>query len=350
MKLKQIMVLCVLILSLSSIAQTIDYSLIPYRKGDKWGYTDAQKNVLIIPKYNEAQWFSEGFAAVKIGSKWGYINKQGKLVIPAKFTVAKSFRKGYVPNSGKAGGDSVLFAGASVTADGYERCITTKGVILTKCPAINENSVAENRIPVETVSQQKTYSLPNNNGLFDKVVDDYKVTGSDETYYIAEKAGMYGVFNSKFETIVPFEYNYVKRVNSGGNQYLQVKKNEQNGIMKGDGSIDITTEYSGLTMVRGTDNLDYIIVKKDGKTYVKDINNRDIITSGYSDITYDNSGGFVITDNNNMRGFYFTDNRVINPKYSDVRIVNRGSNYLQVKTSNGKVGYINSAGDEYFVE
>ncbi len=104
MKLKQIMVLCVLILSLSSIAQTIDYSLIPYRKGDKWGYADAQKNVLITPKYNEAQWFSEGFAAVKIGSKWGYINKQGKLVIPAKFTVAKSFRKGYVPNSGKAGG------------------------------------------------------------------------------------------------------------------------------------------------------------------------------------------------------------------------------------------------------
>jgi hypothetical protein len=39
------------------------------------------------------------------------------------------------------------------------------------------------------------------------------------------------------------------------------------------------------------------------KTYAKDINNRDIITSGYADITYDNNGGFVITDNNNMRGF-----------------------------------------------
>ncbi len=243
-----------------------------------------------------------------------------------------------------------MFAGASVTADGYERCITTKGIILGKCPAINENSVAENRIPVETVSQQKTYSLPNNNGLFDKVVDDYKVAGSDETYYIAEKGGMYGVFNSKFETIIPFEYNSIKRVNSGGNPYLQVKKNEQNGIIKGDGSVGISPEYSGLTMVRGVNNMDYIIVKKDGKTYVKDINNRDIITLGYSDITYDNNGGFVITDNNNMRGFYFTDNRVINPKYSDVRIVNRGSNYLQVKTSNGKVGYINTAGDEYFVE
>ncbi len=350
MKLKQIMVLCILILSLNSIAQTIDYSLVPFRKGDKWGYADGQKNILINPGYDDAQWFSEGLAAVKVGTKWGYINKQGKLVIPAKFTVAKSFRKGYVPNAGKAGGDSVLFAGASVTADGYERCITTKGVILGKCPAINENSVAENSIPIESVTQKKTYSLPNNGGIFDKVVDDYKVEGSDETYYIAEKGGMYGVFNSKFETIVPFEYSSVKQLKSGGGQYLQVKKADLNGIFKGDGSVDIAPEYSGLTIVRGTDNMDYVIVKKDGETYVKDINNKDVITSGYSYITYDNNGGFVITNNNNMRGFYFSDNRIINPKYIDLHIVKKGSNYLMVKTSNGKVGYINGAGDEYFVE
>ncbi len=347
---KKIILLSFIIASFSSFAQTVDYSLIPYRKGDKWGFADAQKNILITPKYSEVQWFSEGLAAVKLGSKWGYINKQGKLVIPAKFTVAKSFRKGYVPNAKKAGGDSVLFAGASLTANGYERCITTKGVVLTKCPAINENSVVENRIPVESITREKTYSLPNSSGLFDKVVDDYKIAGSDETYYIAQKGGMYGVFNSKFETIVPFDYSSVKQLKSGGSQYLQVKKADMNGIIKGDGTMDIAPDYSNLTLVKGSDNIDYVIVKRDGKTYVKDINNRDIITSGYSDITYDNNGGFVITDNNNMRGFYFADNRIINPKYSDVRIVNRGSNYLQVKTSNGKVGYINTAGDEYFVE
>ena len=157
MKMKKLMMLPIILLSLNSIAQTIDYSLIPYRKGDKWGYADAQRNIVITPKYNDAQWFSEGLAAVKVGSKWGYVNKQGKLVIPAKFTVAKSFRKGYVPKANKSGGDSILFAGASITANGYERCITTKGVILTKCPAINENSVVENSIPIQTKTIQKTY-------------------------------------------------------------------------------------------------------------------------------------------------------------------------------------------------
>ena len=341
---------CFLVISAGSFAQMIDYSLIPYRKGAKWGYADINRNIVITPKYNDAQWFSEGLAAVQVGKKWGYINKDGKMVIPAKFTVAKSFRKGYMPRINKEGGDSILFAGASLLASGYERCITTKGVVLIKCPAINENSVVENKIPVSSIVREKTYSLPNNNGLFDKVVDDYKIAGNDETFYIAQKGGMYGVFNSKFETIVPFEYSSVKQLRSGNTQYLQVQKNSMTGIMTGTGQPDILPEYSNLTLINGYNNSDYVILKRDGKTYVKDLANNDIISSGYADITYDNNGGFIVTDMNNNRGYYFTDKRMIAPKYSDVKMVNRQGNYLQIKTSNGKVGYINTAGDEFFVE
>lgn len=347
---KHLMFALSFMLTTSLFAQNIDYSLIPYRQGNKWGYADINRNITITPKYNDAQWFSEGYAAVKIGNKWGYINRDGKLVIPAKFTVAKSFRKGYMPRTGKVGGDSILFAGASIRPDGYERCITTKGVILGKCPAISENSVLENRTPVATKQTEKVYSLSNSSGLFDKVVDDYKIAGNDETYYIAQKANRYGVFNSKFETIVPFEYNSIKQVKSGNTTYLQVQKNGMSGIITANGQIDIAPDYSSMTMVRASDNTDYVIVKKDGRSYVKDMSNKDIISTGYSDIIYDENGGFVVTDNNNMRGYYFLNNKLIAPKYSDVRIVSRGSNYLQVKTSSGKVGYINTAGDEFFVE
>lgn len=339
-----------LVTGAAAFAQNIDYSMIPYRKGNKWGYADVNRNIRITPRYDDAQWFSEGLAAVKVGSKWGYINTDGKMVIPARYTVAKSFRKGYMPDPKKSGGDSILFAGASKTASGYEQCITTRGIVLPKCPAINENSVAENRIPVAAVTRTKTYTLPNNNGLFDKVVDDYKIPGNDETYYIAQKNGLYGVFNSKFETILPFEYSSVQQLKSGNNEYLQVQKNGMYGIFSGNGQQDISPDYSSLNIINAGDNSNYVILKKDGKTYVKDIANNDIISLGYADITYDANGGFVITDNNNNRGFYFPDKRMIAPKYSEVHIVNRGSNYLQVKTSSGKVGYINTAGDEFFVE
>ena len=348
MKNRLMMLTCLLLVTAGLSAQQVDMSMIPYRQGNKWGFSDADKNVLLTPKYDEVQWFSEGYAAVKVGSKWGYINKAGKLVIPAKYTVAKSFRKGYVPNVGKEGGDSVLFAGVSLKADGYENCINTKGVVTVKCPAIPEGSVAENNVPVETVVQQKTYSIPNNNGLFDKIVDDYKVAGSDETYYIAQKNNAYGVFNTKFDTIVPFQYEEIKLVRNTGTPYLTAKQNGMYGIISTQGQVRIQPENSNVHGVKASDGKDYIIVKRDGKTYVKDVNNNLVIPDGYADIVYDN-GGFIVTGDNNMRGYYFMDNSSIKPKYSDIKHVN-GTKYLLVKTSSGKLGYINSTGNEYFIE
>lgn len=347
---KKIMFLFFLLFSLQSFSQNIDYSMIPYRKADKWGYANPNGEIIITPKYADARWFSEELAAVKVGAKWGYINKVGQLVIPAKFTIAKSFRKGFVPTKNKEGGDSVIFAGASLQASGYENCIDKKGRMYSKCPAIAENSVASNTVAMETTVREKTYSVPNNNGLFDKIIDDYKLPGNTETFYIAQKGGMYGVFNTKFETIIPFEYNSIKQIKSGGNQYLQVKKTNMNGVMKGDGMSNISPDYSNLVMVKGVDGNDYVIVQKDGKSFVKDINNNDIIPTGYADVTYDDNGGFILTDNSNMRGFYFSDKKIIAPKYADIKMVNRGSNYLQIKTSSGKVGYINASGTEFFQE
>ena len=349
MNMKNILVGVFLLTASGAIAQQTDMSLIPYRQGDKWGYASADRKVVIAPKYSEANWFSEGYASVKVGNKYGYINKAGTLVIPAKFTVAKSFRKGYVPSAKKEGGDSILFAGASLVASGEEICINTKGITLLKCPAINENSVLENRVPFKTVTTEKTYSVPNSNGLFDKIVDDYKIPGSEEIYYVATKNNLYGVFNTKFDTIVPFQYTSIKVNRKSVVPYLEVNRNNMYGVLADDGKTIINPEYSNLVTVDGTDGKQYIIIRKDGKAYVKDIaGNKDIISSGYSDIVYDN-GGFIITGENNMRGFYFTDNTVIQPKYQDVKWVN-GTKYLLVKTSSGKVGYINTAGDEYFAE
>ncbi len=346
---KNILFLLIMLASFAEgFSQQIDLSMIPYRQGDKWGYATPDNKITIAPKYAEAGWFSEGYAAVKVGNKYGYINKAGKLVIPAKFTVAKSFRKGFMPIAGKEGGDSILFAGASVRTDGYEICINAKGATMPKCPAIPENSVAENRIPVQTVVRQKNYSVPNSDGLFDKIVDDYKMTNSDETYYIALKGNRYGVFNSKFETLVPFDYDSIHLVRTA-NPYLEVSKGGMFGIINGAGQMRIQPENTKIFSVQASDGKDYVIVKRGGKTYIKDPENNDIMPQGYSDIIYDGKGGFILTGDDNMRGYYYTDHRTVNPKYTDIKAI-EGTNYLLVKTFSGKLGYISSAGNEYFVE
>jgi hypothetical protein len=48
----------------------------------------------------------------------------------------------------------------------YERCVLQqKELALTKCPAINENSVAENRM-WKLLLNKNLYSAPNNNESF----------------------------------------------------------------------------------------------------------------------------------------------------------------------------------------
>lgn len=349
MKNFKLLLLALVFFSAHSFAQTIDYSLVPYRSGDKWGFSNTSAKLTIQPSYDEVTWFSEGYAAVRKGTKWGYINEAGKLVIPLKYTVAKAFRKGFLPKGNTNEADSVLFAGASLQADGYEICIDTKGIKMPVCPAIPENSVEENRVPVKTVKIEKEYSLANNDGLFDKVVDDYTIPNGSEKYYIAVKDNNYGVFNSKFETIVPFEYSNIKTVNSGGNTYLQVAKFNNTGLLDNVGKEIIKPQYSSLLSVDGSDGKGYIIVQQNGKYFVKDLESKDVIANGFADIRYDGKKGFVVTANNNLKGYYFINGKSIAPKYAEIEGTNDG-NYILVKTFAGKTGYVNASGEEYFVE
>lgn len=337
-------------MSASVFAQQPDWSMIPYRSGDKWGYATADKQVVIQPMYDEAAWFSGGYAAVKKGGKYGYINKAGKIVIPFKYYVAKPFRYGYVEDKARGKSDTVLFAGAAPKADGYEVCINTKGMQLKVCPAMNENADPVNRIPMQTT--EKVYTLSNvPPGLFDKITDDYTLVGNGDNYYIAQKSGMYGVFNNKFEVIVPFEYSGLTKFNIGNDIYLQGKKaNGMNGIINGNGTMVMTPEYSGLTRVTERDGKDYFIVTKDGRSYVRSLDNRDLFPSEYSEIDYDNNGGFVLVDGNKNKGFYFMNNTSIQPKYTEVKLVNRNGNYVWVKTKDGRGGYVSNTGTEYWQE
>ena len=78
-----------------------DLCLIPYRKGDRWGFCDSNKNIVIEPKYElgllgggaEIR-FTEGLAHVILHDKHGYIDKTGQETIPIIYNDAGSFSEG----------------------------------------------------------------------------------------------------------------------------------------------------------------------------------------------------------------------------------------------------------------
>jgi len=54
--------------------------LIPYRKGDKWGYCDRNKKIVIECKYDEVEKFHNGVAEVKVNNEKFFINTKGEKV------------------------------------------------------------------------------------------------------------------------------------------------------------------------------------------------------------------------------------------------------------------------------
>ena len=351
---KKLLIVLFLAFTIPVFAQDADLFLIPYRKGDLWGYASPDKTIVITPQYNEADFFYEGFASVKKGNLYGYINKAGKVVIPFKFYTAKAFRFGYMDASGntKPGDGSispqktVLFAGASLTADGYEICIDTKGQKL-KCPAINESSAPDlNKQTTETVISN--YSTIQKSDLFDKIVADYKMPGAEESYYIATRNNNYGVFNNKFDVIVPFEYTNLEKIKIGSMVYLKAEKAGMQGILFGNGSPYLALENSKVKYVPSSDGNNYFIFTKDGKTGLKDTKYQNIAEPVYADIMYDAVGpGFILTGNQDMKGFSFSNNSILEPVYIEVKPL-KGGQYVKVKTQTGKWGYVSNKLMEFF--
>lgn len=63
----------------------------------KVGFIDPQGQWVIEPKYEQAEPFSQGMAAVKENGKWGYISPAGAYVIEPQFDRAFSFRNNRAP-------------------------------------------------------------------------------------------------------------------------------------------------------------------------------------------------------------------------------------------------------------
>ena len=60
-------------------------SYIAFEEEGKWGFVDAEGNVVIAAQYDDAKSFSNKMGAVKIGEKWSFINPENEVVIEDTF-------------------------------------------------------------------------------------------------------------------------------------------------------------------------------------------------------------------------------------------------------------------------
>lgn len=60
--------------------------LVPYLKGENWGFSNVKKEIIIEPKFEKVGWFNlYGVAAFEDNNKIGFINRTGEIIINAKY-------------------------------------------------------------------------------------------------------------------------------------------------------------------------------------------------------------------------------------------------------------------------
>jgi hypothetical protein len=76
------LVICFLwvISAASGMAQQYDMGMIPYRKGELWGYCNPAKKVIIKPMFQETALFEGALAMAKSDSDYCVINKKGEVI------------------------------------------------------------------------------------------------------------------------------------------------------------------------------------------------------------------------------------------------------------------------------
>lgn len=58
------------------------------RNGKKWGFADANGNIVVECKYDDVTEVNDyGFAGIKINNEWGIINSEGKIIVDPKYKI-----------------------------------------------------------------------------------------------------------------------------------------------------------------------------------------------------------------------------------------------------------------------
>lgn len=346
-----------------------DSVLIPYRKGQKWGYSHYNGKIIIRPRYDSVSVFDNSnylkkdIAFIFKQDKVGIIGKKGEVIIPASYNsikqetgairfptnrllVTKGDLHGIIDFDNKIVlpieydtliiRDKVVTTSGVADFQGYEY-LATKGsvnyiidsngvrTIITaekyrKTASISYGIMAgpqeyDNRI--KTINGNKAEIINRNAELIDQISD--KTYGNNDEMievYFRGKAGVCSqeeLLKDRISVMIPPAYDAI---------------------------LDVDYDYR--------DKPETFLVRREGKITVVDITGKELMPLKYSGYGKWNSYN-IVTKDNGKYGFYgFKDQLDIPPAYDFIEMWTVGGVTLWKVKLNGKYGFINKDGFRYF--
>jgi len=310
----------------------IKNGLIPYRIGEKWGYSDFNQNIVLSCIYDRAKPFFEERAVVSIDSKWGVINKQGDFISACQYDDISDFKNGFssVCKNGKWG---------FIDINGFE-----------KIPLIYDNvlSFSDERAAVKIDNKIAFIDTEAN------LITEFKYDNcSDFLRGIAsvERSGKNGCIDLKGNEIIPCIYDIpidfseglaaVSIIENNGELNPTAKKfnDYEPGVLQG------YREHGNMIWKDSAGNIfdreSIDLASKNHKCGYINLQNEIVIPLKY-DMAFNFKEGLACVCNNNKFGFIDSSgNLIIEYKYDDGGDFNEGLAKVMI---NGKWGYINKQG------
>jgi len=233
-------------------AESFSEGLAAVKIDDKWGYIDTRGIQQISPQYDEVEKFSEGLAAVKFNGKWGFINKNGEIVIEAKYESVNNFSEELAFVNIEKNGETICIdkKGKKIFSGSYERIggfknnrtyalegkkwsiIDNQGRAITTLPKEVLNVLTEYQEGLAVVygtnkkcgaiNEQGKISIPLN-------YDSCSFDGFSEGLLSIEQNEKSGIINTKGELILKPKYSFIGDFHNG---VAVAKEGEQWGILK----------------------------------------------------------------------------------------------------------------------
>ncbi len=224
----------------------------------KYGFLDKQCEVIIPPKYDEVENFSNGLARVKLNGKWGFIDKTGSEIIRIQYNQARDFSEGLA----WVGDNKELWIidklGCENKTQKYDRywnfdkelaavIRNNKGGFIDRFG----NEVIECKYDLYFEFHEDAYAVKMNNkwGFIDKFGKEICICKYDEVKNFCEDVaavrlnGLWGFIDKQGIEIINHNYEDVKNFKEG---FACVKLNSRWGFIDKNGNWLIGTNQSNI--------------------------------------------------------------------------------------------------------
>lgn len=280
--------------------------LIPYRKGDKWGFCTPDKKIMIECQYDYVHFFEGNLAEVFLNNKNYFIDRNGKNILKeSKNEELFNFKNEY---------DEVYawFPNGKKKCNNYE--ITNGLVAVKKNNKFGFVNLRNNIIIPFDYDWDSQYNFLNLNNLFPNFKDGI---------VFLKKDNKWGAIDSNGKIEIPFIYNSYGfhdlidfTVEEGFiDNFINIKFNDKWGIIDRNGKTIIPFEYDMCYHFFE----DLAVVKLNNKYGVIDKKNRLIVPLIYDKIS-NFKGGVAKVENNSKYGLIDNKgNLIVDLKYDILR-------------------------------